>query len=795
MENRPNGREKNITGKGKSIYKRGEGQGTGPVGSSDGYAGKPAPGGSTGNSGSGRATTRAGGRSPLLVIILAAVLLLGGGGAGLGGLLGGGNQSHPQTPQQQIVTYTQQQYQQQNTQGVDLASLLGGFTGGGSVSTGWQATSNVGKLNTEVAKGARSKYTTIKGGGKDTVTIMVYMCGTDLESRSKMGTSDLQEMLNATIGSNVNLLVYTGGCKQWQNSVVSSTANEVYKVENGGLRRLAQVNSVPMTDPDTLSDYIQFCAKNYPANRNMLIFWDHGGGSLSGYGYDEKFKSSGSMTLQGIDKALKNGGVKFDMIGFDACLMATLENALTLAPYGDYLVASEETEPGVGWYYTNWLTNLSKNTSLSTLEIGKNIADDFVSVCAQQCRGQATTLSVVDLAELEKTAPDKLSDFAQGTTKLLKDNQYQTVSKARGNAREFAASNKIDQVDLIHLASNLGTAESKALAQTLMNAVKYNRTSSDMTNAYGLSIYFPYKAASKVKSAVAAYDAIGMDSDYARCIQQFASMEQCGQQASTSTGNPLGALMGNGNSAAAVDPQMLMGILSTLMQGRSLPEDTDLEETARFFSDNTFDASALVWTEQDGMAQLRLSQQQWSLVDTLELNVFFDDGEGYIDLGLDNVFSFTADGALVGDFDGTWLAINDQPVAYYHTSTVYDGDSYTITGRVPAMVNGVRADLIIVFDNEHPYGYIAGYRTDYRDGETDTVAKAVTELVEGDELEFLCDYYGYDGSYQDSYFLGDPMTVEGEMTISNVYVDEEACVASYRFTDIYCNTYWTTTMP
>ena len=159
------------------------------------------------------------------------------------------------------------------------------------------------------------------------------------------------------------------------------------------------------------------------------------------------------------------------------------------------------------------------------------------------------------------------------------------------------------------------------------------------------------------------------------------------------------------------------------------------------------------------------------------------------------MFSFTADGALVGDFDGTWLAINDQPVAYYHTSTVYDGDSYTITGRVPAMVNGVRADLIIVFDNEHPYGYIAGYRTDYRDGETDTIAKAVTELAEGDELEFLCDYYGYDGSYQDSYFLGDPMTVEGEMTISNVYVDEEACVASYRFTDIYCNTYWTPTMP
>ena len=143
----------------------------------------------------------------------------------------------------------------------------------------------------------------------------------------------------------------------------------------------------------------------------MLIFWDHGGGSLSGYGYDEKFKSSGSMTLKGINDALKDGGTTFDIIGFDTCLMATTENALMLSAYGDYMVASEETEPGVGWYYTNWLTKLSANTSMSSLEIGKLIADDFVNVCAQKCAGQKTTLSVVDLAELAATAPRSSRTF------------------------------------------------------------------------------------------------------------------------------------------------------------------------------------------------------------------------------------------------------------------------------------------------------------------------------------------------------------------------------------------------
>ena len=65
-------------------------------------------------------------------------------------------------------------------------------------------------------------------------------------------------------------------------------------------------------------------------------------------------------------------------MGFDAGLMATLETAWMVQPYADYLIASEETEPGAGWYYTGWLSRLSENPSMSTLEIGKNIADENI---------------------------------------------------------------------------------------------------------------------------------------------------------------------------------------------------------------------------------------------------------------------------------------------------------------------------------------------------------------------------------------------------------------------------------
>jgi len=806
MAGQPRGREKNITGQGKSVYKRGSGLGTGPVGNSGGYQGRPGTGGShaprqNGNpAGAGQSGTRASGRrSPLLVIILAAIALLGGGGAGLSSLLGGGD-STAQSVTESVGSLVSSS---SLSGGMDLSALLGGISAG-NTSTGWTKAANTGKLDTSVAKGARDKYVTPVGGGRDTVTLMVYMCGTDLESKSGMGTADLQEMAAATLGEKVNLLVYTGGCKQWQNSVISSSVNQIYKVEKGGLRCLeTDMGSAAMTKPGNLSEYIRWCEKNYPADRYGLIFWDHGGGSLSGYGYDEKKAGSGSMTLKGIDEALRGGGVTFDFIGFDACLMATTENALMLGRYADYLIASEETEPGVGWYYTDWLTKLSANTSMSTIEIGKNICDDFVAECERKCPGQKTTLSVVDLAELEATAPAELKKFAEATSELIGADGYQTVASARSSAREFSTS-KIDQVDLVSFAAKLNTPEANALSEALLGAVKYNRTGKSMTDAYGLSIFFPYQKLSNVDNAVETFDAIGMEDEYLDCIRQFAGMETAGQAAAggTAAASPLISLLG-GSYAGTGSADAISSVLSELMNGKIaglggsfLGKSLDPASAAAYLADHSFDASALTWvTGSTGEPVISLTAEQWALVEDLELNLFVDDGAGYIDLGLDNLYEFTDKGELLGSFDGTWLAINDQPVSYFLEDCVDDGENYAITGRVPVLLNGQRADLILVFDNENPYGYVAGARYDYRNGETETVAKSFIALNDGDTLDFLCDYYSYDGSYEDSYMLGDPMTVDGTLTISNVYLTDYTLSACYRFTDIYQQSYWTPELP
>lgn len=829
--NRPTGRRKNVIGEGQSIHKTEQVNTGGPVGKQDGYQARKDQ--SYGTSGSGnRTTTRAGGKGGLIILLLVAALLIFGGGKlfNCGGLLGGltGNDNGTTT----FTTPAPTQSSQSNGFSGVLGSLMGGnFSNAGAVSTGWAPVqqdnaattlNNTGTLNSTVANGTRDKYTQIRGNGSDVVTMMVYMCGTDLESKSSMATMDLQEMVNAAANNpNLNLLVYTGGCRQWKNNIVSSSNNQIYKVGNGGLACLVQNDGKDaMTKPATLTRFINYCTSNYPANRYELILWDHGGGSVSGYGYDEKYANSGSMSLKGIRDALSSANTTFDFIGFDACLMATLENALMLEPYADYLIASEETEPGVGWYYTNWLKSLNNNTSMSTLNIGKAIVDDFVSVCAQKCPGQKTTLSVVDLAELKATVPEKFNTFSTATANLIKSD-YQKVANARNNTREFATSTKIDQIDLVHLAYNLNTTESKALADAILGAVKYNRTSSNMTNCYGLSIYFPYRKTSMVDSAVSIYNAIGLDSAYSRCIQQFAGMGVAGQAVGSTasygslTGaSPLGSLLGSTSSGSGVqssgDISSLLGsllgggsgssggsLLGSLLGGGSSDffgrSIEDVDAAAQYIAGHQFDSSQLVWTNQNGTTAMTLSEGNWNMVSNLLLNVFVDDGEGYIDLGLDNVYEFTKEGALVGEYDNTWLGIDGQVMAYYFLDCVDDGSVYTITGRVPCLLNGDRADLILVYDNDA--WTIAGAKFDYVEGETDTIAKSLAELEVGDKIDLLCDYYSYEGDYQNSYKLGEQIIYTGNNVVGDYRFSEEKMVASYMFTDIYSREYWTPTIP
>ena len=70
------------------------------------------------------------------------------------------------------------------------------------------------------------------------------------------------------------------------------------------------------------------------------------------------------------------------------------------------------------------------------------------------------------------------------------------------------------------------------------------------------------------------------------------------------------------------------------------------------------------------------------------------------------------------------------------------------------------------------------------------------ELSEGDKLEFVADYYGTDGEFQDSYRISEEIAWTPDMQIGYIDMSElkSNLVATFLFTDIYNNEHWTSAL-
>ena len=635
------------------------------------------------------------------------------------------------------------------------------------------ANTSYNQVNTASVSGIRDKYTKIVGNGNDQITMLVYMCATDLESKYGMGTADLNEMASAIHSDKFNIIVETGGTKQWKNQIMKAGTNQRWRILNGQVESLGNVGKKAMTDGDTLANFISWGVKNYPANRYFLVLWDHGGGSMTGYGYDELYPNS-SMTLDKVSAAIKSTGVKFDIIGFDACLMQNAETAFALTPYADYLIGSEETEPGTGWAYTNWLNAVAKNTSMPSLEIGKMIIDDFVT--GNQPGASANdknTLSIVDLAEFEYVFPKAISSFARSISQTISSNNYKAVADARSVSKEFAQSQALDQVDLLHFANSLQTAEGQNLIKALQSCIKYNRTSRTVKNAYGMSIYFPYRNSRYLSSMLKIYDRIGFDQNYSSAVKAFGNLQASGQIYTNSTSNPLFSLLGGGSASngSSFDLNSFLGNggsyggydLSSLLGGNNAVDSSAFDLISALLGNrNMLDSSELILSEKNGKQVLSLSQADWEEVQSLGLNVWVKDNDGYIDLGIDDIYEFDEDGDLKIEYDGKWMTLNDHVLAVYKLSSEWVNDTdYTITYYTPALVNGDEAHIILEYSSQNELGAVLGYEKLY----PTLVDSKMIPFEAGDKIELICDHYDNKGKFNNRYLLGDAFTLDEDITL------------------------------
>ena len=169
-------------------------------------------------------------------------------------------------------------------------------------------------------------------------------------------------------------------------------AGRFYVTQDDDLNRvrsevLADLGEINMSDPKTLIDFVTWAMKKYPADKYALILSDHGmgwPGALTDGDSQARVSSNipiaaglGNLTyLEDLDEALgeiraQTGLDKFELIGMDACLMSHIEVYDALAPHARYAVASQETEPALGWAYTGFLSQLVQNPDMSGAELGQ----------------------------------------------------------------------------------------------------------------------------------------------------------------------------------------------------------------------------------------------------------------------------------------------------------------------------------------------------------------------------------------------------------------------------------------
>ena len=236
-------------------------------------------------------------------------------------------------------------------------------------------------------------------------TVMIYMVGSDLESDHLAASTDIDEMLDSGFDeSAMNVLLYTGGCRDWHNSSIPENANTIFKIENGNLKELTSKDASNMGDPANLTEFLNYGYSNYPAEQYDLILWNHGGGAFFGYGYDET--TSDSLTLDELQQAFTDSPFhdenKLNLIGFDACLMANIETAHALSSYANYMVASQEPEPGCGWHYS-FLDDI--DTIQDGTQIGQAIVDSYIQETTDYMNSfpfsyTPVCLSVLDLSQV-----------------------------------------------------------------------------------------------------------------------------------------------------------------------------------------------------------------------------------------------------------------------------------------------------------------------------------------------------------------------------------------------------------
>ena len=616
-------------------------------------------------------------------------------------------------------------------------------------------------------------------------TVFVYLCGSDLESQSGAATKDLAEMVGAAGSENISFVVETGGAKKWATKGISNTKLGRYLVQNGAIMEVGTASAADMGDPSTLSDFLTWGIANYPAEHMALILWDHGGGSIAGVCFDER-NSYSSLSLRELDTALSAAlpsmWDKFEFIGFDACLMSTLEAANVLASYGDYMIASQESEPGNGWEYSTIVEYLTKNPSTDGNELGKTICNSYLASLDRNSRGFAT-LSVVDLSEVDEL----IQSFYRFSQEMYESgsNQSMLAAMSRGirSVDNFGSNNWLEgytnMVDLGGLvqACSAATPSASEVLDCLNRTVTYQVRGTYHAACSGLSTYYPLKLQDSKELVV--FQGVAPNPSYLAYVDRLAH----------------GATYNVGSQYTSYSDQQWYegGLWSVLMNNTGTPEAEEAIEEAEqywdYVDDHSGTSEVITFAEKpqvndDGIYWFQLDAdglENAAVVSGLVYELS-EEGDDLIALGETyDVYGDWETGEFYDGFEGEWLSLPDgQNLCTY---VVDSGEDYVIYTS-PIVLNGEDTYLRLRQSLDDGSVEVEGVWDGI--GEGGAVDRTATPLKRGDVIIPRYDSFSTESGDASATYEGNEYTLNVKtLTVDYGYLPDGIYVYDFCIEDVF----------
>ena len=299
----------------------------------------------------------------------------------------------------------------------------------------------------------------VEPSDKDAYTIMVYICGANLESDDGLASKDIEEMRSVEDQPDeVNIIFETGGATAWKRNIIKGngankvTAGELgrYHIEDNDFIQDGSVTYQSMGASSTLQSFLTWGFTNYPAEKYGLILWNHGG-AMNGCCYDET-ENNDCLTADEVDLAVSNARTaknitdKLEFITYDACLMAVQDIAEVNSHNFNYMLSSQESEGGYGYDYDAWLPLLYEDADVDTVELLSLIGDTFLEEEKKYYNDQ--TQSAYDLSKMPAYY-NAFEAFAQkASTVVTSSSEWSTFKSAIYGAKKYGGDGGIYSFDV-----------------------------------------------------------------------------------------------------------------------------------------------------------------------------------------------------------------------------------------------------------------------------------------------------------------------------------------------------------